>query len=237
LTHYVKNLAKLPLTHEPGEGWIYGPGLLVAGRVIEVITGQPFQDFVQKRILDPLGMVDTHFFLEAKDAPRFTSYYQADGKGGLALIDPGSEKSIKISGQKTYYSGSGGLHSTAIDYFKFCQMVLQNGELNGIRIAKPSTIAMMKTDYVPLSLEAAITPTDNLKNNGYTFGYAIKRQEVGDDPRPAGTLYWSGATGPIFFIDQKHEMIAMVLMQRPSSNPSKVRTEFRNWVMKSLEDK
>jgi len=237
LTHYVKNLAKLPLTHEPGEGWIYGPGLLVAGRVIEVITGQPFQDFVQKRILDPLGMVDTHFFLEAKDAPRFTSYYQADGKGGLALIDPGSEKSIKISGQKTYYSGSGGLHSTAIDYFKFCQMVLQNGELNGVRIAKPSTIAMMKTDYVPLSLEAAITPTDNLKNNGYTFGYAIKRQEVGDDPRPAGTLYWSGATGPIFFIDQKHEMIAMVLMQRPSSNPSKVRTEFRNWVMKSLEDK
>ncbi|MHA8051161.1 serine hydrolase domain-containing protein [Aquirufa sp. ROCK-SH2] len=236
LEHYVKKLSKLPLTHEPGDGWIYGPGLLVAGRIVEVITGQPFQDFVQKRILDPLGMVDTHFYLEPKDAPRFTSYYQPDGKGGLALIDPGSEKSIRISGQKTYYSGSGGLHSTALDYFKFSQMVLQNGELNGVRIAKPSTIAMMKTDYVPLNLEAAITPTDNLKNNGFTFGYAIKRKEIGNDPRPAGTLYWSGATGPIFFIDQKHEMIAMVLLQRPSTNPPKLRTEFKNWIMKSLEE-
>jgi len=234
---YVDKLAKLPLTHEPGEGWIYGPGLLVAGRLVEVLSGMPFQDFVQKRILDPLEMKDTHFFLEPKDAPRFTSYYQPDGKGGLALIDPGSEKSIRISGSKTFYSGSGGLHSTATDYFKFCQMVIQDGELNGVRIAKPSTIAYMKTDQTPLNLEAAITPTDDLKNNGFTFGYAIKRKEVGDDPRPAGTLYWGGATGPIFFIDMKHELVAMVLFQRPSSFPMvKIRSEFKNWVMKSLKE-
>lgn len=234
IENYVKKLAKLPLTHEPGEGWIYGPGLLVAGRIVEVISGMPFQDFVQKRILDPLGMKDTHFFLEAKDAPRFTSYYQPDGKGGLALIDLGSEKSIRISGSKTYYSGSGGLHSTAMDYFKFCQMVIQDGELNGVRIAKPSTIAMMKTDQTPLNLEAAITPTDDLKNNGFTFGYAIKRKGIGNDPRPAGTIYWSGATGPIFFIDPKHELIAMLLYQRPSTAPTKIRTDFKSWVMKSL---
>lgn len=234
LEQYVKKLAKLPLTHEPGEGWIYGPGLLVAGRLVEVLSGMPFQDFVQKRILDPLGMKDTHFYLEPKDAPRFTSYYQPDGKGGLALIDPGSEKSIRISGSKTFFSGSGGLHSTAIDYFKFCQMVIQDGEFNGVRIAKPSTIAMMKTDQTPTSLEAAITPTDDLKNNGFTFGYAIKRKDIGNDPRPAGTIYWSGATGPIFFIDLKHEMVAMVLLQRPSTSPAKIRTEFKTWVMKSL---
>lgn len=236
IAHYVKNLAKLPLTHEPGEGWIYGPGLLVAGRLVEVLSGMPFQDFVQKRILDPLEMKDTHFYLEPKDSPRFTSYYQPDGKGGLALIDPGSEKSIRISGSKTFYSGSGGLHSTATDYFKFCQMVIQDGEFNGVRIAKPSTIAYMKTDQTPLNLEAAITPMDDLKNNGFTFGYAIKRRDIGNDPRPAGTIYWSGATGPIFFIDLKHEMVAMVLYQRPSSSPVKIRTEFKNWVMKSLVD-
>jgi len=234
IAHYVKNLAKLPLTHEPGEGWIYGPGLLVAGRLVEVLSGMPFQDYVQKRILDPLEMKDTHFYLEPKDAPRFTSYYQPDGKGGLALIDPGSEKSIRISGSKTFYSGSGGLHSTATDYFKFCQMVIQDGEFNGVRIARPSTIAYMKSDQTPVNLEAAITPTDDLKNNGFTFGYAIKRKDVGNDPRPAGTIYWSGATGPIFFIDLKHEMVAMVLYQRPSSSPVKIRTEFKNWVMKSL---
>ena len=236
IENYVKKLAKLPLTHEPGEGWIYGPGLLVAGRIVEVLSGMPFQDFVQKRILDPLEMKDTHFFLEPKDAPRFTSYYQPDGKGGLALLDPGSEKSIRISGSKTYFSGSGGLHSTAIDYFKFCQMVIQDGELNGVRIAKPSTIAMMKTDQTPLDLEAAITPTDDLKNNGFTFGYAIKRKDIGNDPRPAGTIYWSGATGPTFFIDPKHELVAMVLYQRPSTSPTKVRTDFKTWVMKSLQN-
>jgi len=93
---------------------------------------------------------------------------------------------------------------------------------------------MMKTDQTPLNLEAAITPTDDLKNNGFTFGYAIKRKDVGNDPRPAGTIYWSGATGPIFFIDLKHEMIAMLLYQRPSTSPTKIRTDFKSWVMKSL---
>jgi len=236
IKNYVNQLARLPLTHEPGEGWIYGPSIIVASRLVEVISGMPFQDFVQKRILDPLDMKDTHFFLEPKDAARFTSYYQPDENGGLSLIDPGSEKSIRISGSKTYYSGSGGLHSTAMDYFKFCQMVIQDGELNGVRIAKSSTIALMKTDQTPLNLEAAITPVDNLKNNGFTFGYAIKRKEIGSDPRPAGTIYWSGATGPIFFIDLKHEMIAMLLYQRPSIFPTQIRTDFKNWVMKSLKE-
>ncbi len=111
---------------------------------------------------------------------------------------------------------------------------MQDGEFKGVRIAKPSTIAYMKTDQTPVNLEAAITPTDDLKNNGFTFGYAIKRKDIGSDPRPAGTIYWSGATGPIFFIDLKHEMVAMVLYQRPSSSPVKIRTEFKNWVMKSL---
>ena len=76
-----------------------------------------------------------------------------------------------------------------------------------------------------------ITPTDDLKNNGFTFGYAIKRKEIGADPRPAGTIYWSGATGPIFFIDPKNELVAMVLYQRPSTFPTKIRTDFKTWVM------
>jgi CubicO group peptidase (beta-lactamase class C family) len=234
LEDFVNKLARLPLTHEPGEGWIYGGGLLVAGRLVEVISGMPFQDFVQKRILDPMDMKDTHFFLEPKDAPRFTSYYQPDGKGKLSLLDPGSEKSIRISGPKTFYSGSGGLQATAMDYFKFCQMVMQDGIYNGVRIAKPSTIALMKTDQLPLNLEGYMTPKDDLKNHGWTFGYMIKRREVGDDPVPAGTISWGGSTGPVFFIDLKHEVVAIVLCQTPSAYPLKFRTDFRKWVMKSL---
>jgi len=234
IDHFVKNLAKLPLTHEPGEGWIYGSGLVIAGRLVEVISGMPFQDFVQKRILDPMEMKDTHFFLEPNDAPRFTSYYQPDGKGALSLIDPGSEKSIRISGPKTFYSGGGGLHATAMDYFRFCQMVIQDGIYNGVRIAKPSTIALMKTDQLPLNLEGSIKLKDDLKNHGWTFGYTIKRREVGDDPVPAGTISWGGATGPVFFIDLKNEVVAIMMCQTPSAYPLEFRTDFRKWVMKSL---
>ena len=148
-------------------------------------------------------MKDTHFFLEPNDVPRFTSFYQFDEKGTLSLIDPGSEKSIRISGPKTFYSGGGGLHATAMDYFKFCQMVIQDGEYNGVRIAKPATIALMKTDQLPLNIDAVLTIKDDLKNHGFTFGYGIKRREVGVDPRPAGTISWGGSTGPTFFIDLK----------------------------------
>jgi len=234
IEHFVKNLAKLPLTHEPGEGWIYGPGLTIAGRLVEVISGMPFQDFVQKRILDPLEMKDTHFFLEPKDVPRYTSYYQPDGKGTLTLLDPGSEKSTRISGPKTFYNGSGGLNATAMDYFKFCQMVIQDGMYNGVRIAKPSTIALMKTDQLPLHLEGWMTPKDDLKNHGWTFGYMIKRREVGNDPVPAGTISWGGSTGPEFFIDLKNEVVAIIMCQTPSAYPLEFRKDFRKWVMKSL---
>jgi CubicO group peptidase (beta-lactamase class C family) len=229
IDHFVKNLAKLPLTHEPGEGLIYGPGLVIAGRLVEVISGMSFQDFVQKRILDPMEMKDTHFYLEPNDAPRFTSYYQPDGKGALSLIDPGSEKSIRISGPKTFYSGGGGLHATAMDYFKFCQMVIQDGMYNGVRIAKPSTIALMKTDQLPLNLGP-----DDLKNHGWTFGYMIKRREVGDDPLPAGTIFVERTTGPVFFIDLKNEVVAIMMCQTPLAYPLEFRKDFRKWVMKSL---
>jgi CubicO group peptidase (beta-lactamase class C family) len=234
IDNFVKKLARLPLTHEPGEGWVYGGGLLVAGRIVEVISGMTFQDFVQKRILDPMEMKDTHFYLESKDAPRFTSYYQPDGKGNMSIIDPGSVKSRLISGLKTFYSGSGGLNSTATDYFKFCQMVIQNGEYNGVRIAKPATIALMKTDQLPLNLGVSFSQEDNPKNYGFTYGYGIKRREVEGDPATVGTISWGGSTGPTFFIDLKHEMVAMVMYQTPMTFPVEIRNNFSNWMMKSL---
>jgi CubicO group peptidase (beta-lactamase class C family) len=181
-----------------------------------------------------MEMKDTHFYLEPKDAPRFTTYYQPDGKGNMSIIDPGSVKSRLISGHKTFYSGSGGLNSTAMDYFKFCQMVIQNGEYNGVRIAKPSTIALMKTDQLPLNLGVSFSQEDEQKNYGFTFGYGIKRREVMDDPVPIGTISWGGATGPTFFIDLKHEMIAMVMFQTPMTFPVEIRNNFSNWMMKSI---
>jgi len=93
---------------------------------------------------------------------------------------------------------------------------------------------MMKTDQTPLNIEASISPSDDLKNHGFTFGYSIKRKEIGTDPAPAGTISWAGATGPLFFIDVKHEIVAMVMCQTAFTYPLQFRSDFRSWVMKSL---
>jgi len=108
-------------------------------------------------------------------------------------------------------------------------MVIQDGMYNGVRIAKPSTIALMKTDQLPLNLGP-----DDLKNHGWTFGYMIKRREVGDDPLPAGTIFVERTTGPVFFIDLKNEVVAILMCQTLLAYPLEFRKDFRKWVMKSL---
>ena len=234
LEAFNRKLARLPLDHEPGEGWIYGPSLNVVSRLVEVISGMTLPEFLERRIFRPLGMKDTKFFLEPADVPRFTTYYERDEKGALKVSDPGSAASPKVSGPKTFFSGSGGLHSTAADYFAFCQMVLQDGEYGGVRVARPATIGMMKTDQLPSHLEASLVRDDDYQRNGFTFGYQIKRRGGGPDPLPAGSLRWGGATGPRFFIDPENEVVAIFLVQLPSRTPLEPRDDFRRAVMEAI---
>ncbi|MFM8337575.1 MAG: serine hydrolase, partial [Opitutaceae bacterium] len=173
-------------------------------------------------------------FLTEADASRFTTYYGPDGSGGLKVLDPGSKESPKVSGPKTFFSGSGGLHSTADDYLAFCQMVLRDGVHRGVRIAAPGTIALMKTDQIAPQLEASRLPGDDFATNGFTFGYQIKRRDAGPDPLPAGSLNWAGATGPRFFIDPADDVVAIFLVQLPLREPLKPREDFRATVMRSL---
>jgi len=202
LKYYAEQLAHLPLGHEPGDGWVYGPSINIAARVIEVVTGMPFQDFVQKRIFDPLGMNDTKFYYDASYAERLTTQYGRDNNGKIIVVDNGDATSKLINGPKVYYSASGGLNSTLEDYLKFCLMVMNNGELEGKKIAKPETISMMKVDQVPLNINAILPSQSSDFNEGFTFGYQIQRKD-NNPSRTLGTISWLGATGPLFFIDTK----------------------------------
>ena len=233
ITHFSEQLAKLPLNHEPGEGWIYGPSINVVGRVVEVVSGLPFQDFVQQRILNPLGMTATKFFLEETDAGRLTSLYAPDGKDGLRLLDPGNESSIKITGSKVYFSGSGGLISSLEDYLTFCLMILNDGKHQGKQIAKPQTIALMKTDQVPLSINAHYTDEGGQLAEGFTFGYQVVRKETNKTLKRKGTISWSGATGPIFFIDPKEELIGIYQFQTQPHSQVGTRKSFADWMIKA----
>ena len=234
LTHFSNQLAKLPLSHEPGEGWIYGPSINVASRVVEVVSGMPFQDFVQQRILNPLGMTATKFFLEEKDAVRLTTLYAPEGQESLRVLDPGTVSSKLISGPKVFYSGSGGLVSTLEDYLIFCVMILNDGKHHGKQIAKPETIALMKTDQVPLNINAHYTDEGGQLAEGFTFGYQIVRKETSKTLKQKGTISWSGATGPIFFIDPKEELIGIYQFQTQPHSQVGTRKSFADWMIKAV---
>jgi CubicO group peptidase (beta-lactamase class C family) len=234
LTHFSNQLAKLPLSHEPGEGWIYGPSINVASRVVEVVSGIPFQDFVQQRILNPLGMTATKFFLEGTDAMRLTTLYTPDAQEGLRVLDPGTVSSKLISGPKVFYSGSGGLVSTLEDYLTFCVMILNDGKHQGKQIAKPETIALMKIDQVPLSINAHYTDEGRQLAEGFTFGYQIVRKETNKTLKRKGTISWSGATGPIFFIDPKEQLIGIYQFQTQPHSQVGTRKSFADWMIKAV---
>jgi CubicO group peptidase (beta-lactamase class C family) len=234
LDYYANQVASLPLSHEPGDGWVYGPSINVAARVVEAVSGMSFQDFLQKRIFDPLQMKDTRFYYDISYADRITSHHTKTAEGQIKVEDPGDASSKLIAGPKVYYSGSGGLNSTLDDYIKFCVMVLNNGSHEGKMIAKPETIAMMKTDQVPLNINAILASQPSSFNEGFTFGYQIQRKN--DNPsRTLGTISWLGATGPTFFIDPKNEVIGIYLTQMQPYSNIKSRKNFANWVLKATK--
>lgn len=234
LAYYANQLSRLPLSHEPGEGFVYGPSINIASRVVEVVSGMAFQDFLQKRIFDPLGMKDTKFYYDASYADRLTSHYSKDSKGQIQIEDNGNANSKLIAGPKVYYSGSGGLNSTLEDYLKFCVMVLNNGEYEGKQIAKSETIAMMKTDQMPLNINSILLSQPTTFNEGFTFGYQIQRKT--DNPaRTLGTISWLGATGPTFFIDPKRNTIGIYMTQMQPYSNIQSRKNFAGAVLRAVK--
>jgi len=234
LEHYADQLAKLPLDFEPGENWQYGPSINIAARVIEVVSGMSFNDFLNKRILEPMQMNDTKFYLDAADATRLTTLYSLDSTGSMVMVDPGSVDSKLISGPKVYYSASGGINSTMDDYLKFCVMILKNGVYENKVIAKPETIALMKMDQTPLNINAAFDMPSGTPDAGFTFGYQIIRREGAGSPLTEKTISWAGAYGTRFFIDPKREAIGIYLTQNEEYGQVPSWIAFYDWMMKAL---
>jgi CubicO group peptidase (beta-lactamase class C family) len=199
----------LPLNFHPGEAWEYGRATDVVGRLVEVLSGQRFDEFLRERIFEPLDMTDTHFYVPPSKLDRFAALYRPDGEGGLQLTEGPTAESRFVRAPQTYFSGAGGLVSTARDYFRFHQMMLNGGALDGARILGRKTIELMTVNHVGDHPIWLIGP-----GHGFGLGYAVV-QDPGQTTMPytVGSYFWWGAFNTTFWVDPKEELVGILLTQ------------------------
>ena len=199
----VEKLAEIPLLHHPGEKWTYGVSTDVLGHLIEVISGQSLGEFFEERIFNPLKMEDTGFYVPKEKAGRFANNYTYAPDGSLIRQD-GGPTSPYLNAERME-SGGGGLVSTANDYMRFSQMMLNGGTLDGVRLLSPKTVELMTQNH----LEDEYRP-----GQGFGLGFSVvtdlaDTQILGTE----GTFWWAGLANTYFIIDPKEELVAMIWTQ------------------------
>jgi CubicO group peptidase (beta-lactamase class C family) len=235
LAEMVTKLSKLPLAHQPGEVWEYSMATDVLGRIIEVVSGQPLDTFVEERITKPLGMESTGFNVREPDAGRLAQP-QANAAGERpTMFDP----TVK----QRWVSGGGGLVSTSADYLRFAQMMLNGGTWGGTRFLAPSTVALMTSDALSPGVgysERAKTSMADLApmpaaGQGFGLGFAV-RTAAGRNPLPGsiGTYYWTGAYGTTFWIDPGEKLIGILMIQVPLAETAPYRRALRYLTYQAL---
>lgn len=217
LADNVRKIARLPLVCQPGSAWEYGLNTDVLGHVVEVVSGKSLEEFMRERILTPLKMNDTCFNLPSSKHSRLSSLYtiQQDKsfhKVGDKAVTSGPfvySATVPTHADNHYFSGGAGLVSTASDYFRFGQMMLNGGELNGTRVLKPETVATMTKNQLG---KLRVGPEQAMM--GYGFG-VVSEEARTDHKEPAGvgTFSWGGAYGSYFWVDPKNEVVAVVMAQ------------------------
>jgi CubicO group peptidase (beta-lactamase class C family) len=224
-------LAKLPLVGHPGEVWNYGFSTDVAGRIIEVASGMPLDRVMADRIFGPLGMKDTYFEVPAEKRARLTGYY-AITNGPPALLD--SPDTGSFTRRPVYLSGGGGLVSSAPDYLRFAQMILNGGELDGVRLLRRETVTRMLSNQLPASLIPLKVGEIVLPGTGFGLGFSV----VVDPPVPGiadrGRAAWAGYANTFFWIDPNRRMIAMVLAQTFPFGVPPLELDFRRLVYEAV---
>jgi len=207
LDEFIKRVSKLPLNAQPGSEWHYSISVDIQGYLVQKLSGMPFEEYLEKRIFKPLGMVDTAFFVPQEKLNRFAEMYTYDKQGALTPEKAGLNHDF--SKKPAFPSGGGGLVSTATDYMRFCQMLLNGGQLDGVRLLSPRTVELMRTNVLP--------PNSPILAPGAQFGLDFA---IYNDPVAAGgyfgkgTFWWGGAAGTWFWIDPVNDLIVVGMIQQ-----------------------
>ena len=226
LPEFVDNIVRVPLRDDPGIRFRYSASPTVLGRLVEIWSGQPFDVFLRERIFEPLGMVDTGFFVPASKRDRLSRLYGHTGpERSLALGDTtGYTEAV------TMFSGGGGLAGTAADYLRFAQMLLNGGELEGVRILGRKTIELMTVDHL------GDVPTSWLSPGwGFGLGFTVRKQAGLDGMSGSvGEFYWFGVAGTSFWVDPVEELIGVFMIQIRPSRDIAFRNQFKKLVYQAL---
>jgi CubicO group peptidase (beta-lactamase class C family) len=226
LAQYVPRLASVPLDFQPGSEWAYSGGAApdVLGRIVEIASGMTYDQFLQKRLFEPLGMRDTLFYPPDDKRPRLVTLYRRDAKG---LVRNPNQEGMS---SRVYFSGGGGLMSTAEDYLQFAQMLLNGGVLNGRRILGPRTVELMASNQVGDMFNGKLGRP--AKGMGFGLLMQVVLDPVASGLRLASGSYgWDGAYGTQVWVDPKDKMVRIIMMQ---TQTPQLQRDFENAVMQAI---
>jgi CubicO group peptidase (beta-lactamase class C family) len=222
----IERVSKLPLAFQPGTVFRYSFATDVLGYLVQVVSGMPFDEFLRTRVFKPLDMVDTDFYVPTDKVNRFTSNYGPDETNGIKVTDPASTS--RYTSPTNFPSGGGGLVSTTGDYFKFSQMLLNKGELNGTRLLGRKTVEWMTTNHLPDGV--------NLDSStGFGLGFSVLL-DLGKSPMlgSVGNYGWGGAANTNFWIDPQEELIGILMLQFMPSDTYPIVLDFHNLTYQAL---
>jgi CubicO group peptidase (beta-lactamase class C family) len=243
LAGMIEKLGTLPLKCDPGAQFNYGISTDVVGHLCEVLSGKRLDDFLHERVLGPLGMADTGFHVPAEDVERFAACYRP-GKDGesLLVVEDHPDESSRCTKPRTYLSGAGGMVSTASDYMRFCKMLANGGELDGLRVIGKRTLEFMTLNHLPGGRDLSQMsngPAGETSREGVGFGLGFARVL---DPAMLGGLsvpgeyYWGGAASTAFWITPAEDLAVVFLTQVRPSSTYPIRKELRAIIYSSIVD-
>jgi len=224
---FADGIAALPLRHHPGAGYAYGNAYEVLAAVAEAASGVRFDALVRDRILDPLGMDDTHFFVPEDKLDQLSAMYTRDEDGGLIEMRARSQE----ESPQTYFAGGGGLRASVGDYHRFVMMLLNEGERDGARVLSPKSVRLMTRDHV-----GEDRPGAREGDWGWGFGMAVRRRVLDGEVGTAGAFGWNGGTGTWYFADPEERLAAVIFTQLNPGNPHDLRERFERAVYLAIEE-
>jgi CubicO group peptidase (beta-lactamase class C family) len=226
-----KKLASVPLRYEPGTRWLYGPSVDVQARLVEVLSGKPYDVVLEERVLGPLGMKDTQYTLRPEQHDRLSALYDRQPDGTFERVPDDVALAVNIR-DVPLKPGGWGLTSTLDDYMRFARMLLNGGELEGVRILKPETVRLMATDSLP----PEVTDRSWLPNKGQVgFGidFAVRLAPPANQAEASGAVgefFWDGLANTLFWVDPENDIVAVLFNHYWPFGKTEIQKDFRDAV-------